>query len=352
MSSLKYIYIIALSIFYSSLSAQNISFIDESEVEQELELGAQLYEIDSTLSYIYAKPAPFSFAKNAWKDLYEVPKAFWKKESIVPTAIVIGSTALLMAYDDKIYNSIRHFSDRIGLAPSNNTINISPSERVPINVPSDVPSGLYYIGDGITELGVTAGFYAFGLIAKDNRARRVSSQLFEGMIAVGIYVQVLKHLTMHETPERRSMPEYPRGRWKFFNVRDPLGSIQEYHSSVPSHDAWPSGHLSIAMMTTTVISLNYPEKKWIKPICYTLMGLCGYQMVNNGVHWASDYPFAIGMGYLFGKVIVNRGRKQVTREKQQASMLGIGPKRIEPKWSFNLAYLAPGVSGARLSLRW
>jgi hypothetical protein len=25
-------------------------------------------------------------------------------------------------------------------------------------------------------------------------------------------------------------------------------------------------------------------------------------MMNNGVHWASDYPLAIGVGYLMGKV--------------------------------------------------
>jgi len=27
----------------------------------------------------------------------------------------------------------------------------------------------------------------------------------------------------------------------------------------------------------------------------------GFGMVNNGVHWASDYPLGIGLGYVFGK---------------------------------------------------
>ena len=31
-------------------------------------------------------------------------------------------------------------------------------------------------------------------------------------------------------------------------------------------------------------------------------------MVNNGVHWASDYPLGIAMGYVFGKASAKLGR--------------------------------------------
>ena len=39
------------------------------------------------------------------------------------------------------------------------------------------------------------------------------------------------------------------------------------------------------------------------------MTLLGLQMMNNGVHWASDYPLSITMGYYLGKIAVNRGRE-------------------------------------------
>ncbi|HSU51853.1 MAG TPA: hypothetical protein VLJ41_14710, partial [Segetibacter sp.] len=53
------------------------------------------------------------------------------------------------------------------------------------------------------------------------------------------------------------------------------------------------------------------EKKWIKPVGYTLTGLVAYSMINNKVHWASDYPLALGMGYLCAKQVVKRNRQVV-----------------------------------------
>jgi hypothetical protein len=33
-------------------------------------------------------------------------------------------------------------------------------------------------------------------------------------------------------------------------------------------------------------------------------------MMNNGVHWASDYPIAIAFGDLFAHIVVARGRTE------------------------------------------
>lgn len=131
-------------------------------------------------------------------------------------------------------------------------------------------------------------------------------------------------------------------KWRWFP------SIKEYHSSVPSYDAFPSGHLAIAMMTTTVISMNYPEKKYIKPLCYSLMALCGYQMLNNGVHWAGDYPLAIAMGYSIGKIAVNRGRMQVKDDINREIKLNSGI--VQPEYLLKPAYLGFGATGLRFTV--
>ncbi len=61
-----------------------------------------------------------------------------------------------------------------------------------------------------------------------------------------------------------------------------------------------------AIVTITVIAINYPEIKWIKPVGYTLMGIMAFEMMSSKVHWASDYPLALLLGYVVGKNAANR----------------------------------------------
>ena len=342
------------TLFFSALiaSAQEIKTIDSQVLADSATFNkSHLYTIDDSTQYVYSRPKLFSFIPKGFVDIYKMPKQLWKKETIVPALGIAASTAILITFDGKIYDGVRQFSDHIGLSPDNNTINLTGNKALAFNVPTDLSSGLYYIGDGITEIGIAGGFWAYGLVTKDVRAIRTASELAEGMVAVGVTVQVLKHLTMRETPERRS-EGYPNGKWSWMNMRDPLGSLKQYASSVPTYDAYPSGHLITAMMTTTVIAKNYPEKKWIRPVGYTLMTLCGFQMINNGVHWASDYPLAIGLGYAFGNMIVNQGRHKVVSADRRKAIWGdqaiMPKKRIEFKIS--PALLDYGTTG--ISLRW
>ena len=65
------------------------------------------------------------------------------------------------------------------------------------------------------------------------------------------------------------------------------------------------------MSTITILAKNYPEKKYILPVGYSLMGLVGFSMINNNVHWASDYPMAIGLGYLCALQVARHNRRIV-----------------------------------------
>ena len=81
-----------------------------------------------------------------------------------------------------------------------------------------------------------------------------------------------------------------------------------YAKNVPNYDAFPSGHLATAMATFTVISENYPEYRFIKPLGYTLLTALSFAMLNNGVHWISDYPLSLAMGYAFAKISIAHDR--------------------------------------------
>lgn len=333
-----FVFVAFICLFASNINSQEIKYIEDTLVENAVKKGARLYTINDSVSYVYTRQRPFSYILNAWQDIYKAPMTIFKKENIWSVTGVTASSLLLIAFDEQISDVTQRFCRYINLAPTNNAKDISPINGMRFYVPTDLPSGLYYIGDGITELGVNSGFYIYGLVTKDPRALRTASELSEGMIATGVWVQFLKHIT-GRTTARVSKNE---DNWRWFP------SIKDYQKSVPSYDAFPSGHLSIGMMTATVITMNYPEKKFLKPVCYTLLGLCGFQMINNGVHWAGDYPLAFAMGYTIGKMAVNRGR--MTVRNTHVNTLTPGSVGYKPEFKLKPAYLGYGASGLRFTM--
>jgi len=68
-----------------------------------------------------------------------------------------------------------------------------------------------------------------------------------------------------------------------------------------------------ATMSFIVIDENYPEYRlWFRPLGLVWISALGFQMVNNSVHWASDYPLGIAMGYVFGKAASQYGKKSTS----------------------------------------
>ena len=148
-------------------------------------------------------------------------------------------------------------------------------------------------GDGRSQFALAGSFGAYGLLFGDDKALRVGTQIVEVVIASGAVIQVLKHVTGRESPFVRTSPT---GVWK------PFPSQIDYHRHVPQHDAFPSGHICTSLATVIVLAENYPEAKWIRPLGYTLTTLVGVGMANNGIHWYSDYPLGLFIGYMFGMI--------------------------------------------------
>ena len=123
---------------------------------------------------------------------------------------------------------------------------------------------------------------------------------------------------------------------------------------MPSYDAFPTGHLATAMATVTVIADNYPEYRFVRPVGYSLMGLLGYAMLNNGVHWASDYPVGIALGYAFAKIAVRNGRSRVEPPADSAGAASGTGLRVPPRprpW-YRRGQLAPYTAGPFTGASW
>ncbi len=171
---------------------------------------------------------------------------------------------------------------------------------------------MYFLGDGLLHSAIGCGLWSYGTLRHNERAAQTGVQVVEVMVCTCIATQVLKHAFGRESPMAATETG---GKWQL--MPDPV----EYANHPPRFDAMPSGHVATAMGTVTVLADNYPEQTWIRPVGYSLIGVLMFSMLNNSVHWASDYPLGIAIGYAMAKAIDARSRTLYT-DPTEGRMLG------------------------------
>lgn len=254
--------------------------------------------------HIYTRTKAFQFARQIPKTFQTSSMMVFQKKSIPTLVALAGSTLLLVSLDQTITDGTRDLSESINLDPSRNykTLISFKVGSTPINVyelPQNFNSVLYSIGEGSTSIMISGGLFLYGKISKDYRAISTASQIIQAQLVMGITTQFIKRISGRESPFNSSAPG---GVWR------PFPNPADYQKNVSRYDAFPSGHMGTMMATTVVLIDNYPEKRWLKPVAYGLMGIVGFAMINNEVHWAGDYPLALGLGYLTGKATVKLNR--------------------------------------------
>jgi hypothetical protein len=249
----------------------------------------------------YQRPKTFDFIKDVPRSLKEGWNYSFNTEpaTLWTWGAVLGSSAILYIYDEKIYTQAKILGNKLGLGNNDHT---KPMVKLgKLNVfrgPTDVGSTMYFIGDGWLQASIAAGFALNGKLSNSNKEMQTGSQIMNSLVTASVPTQILKRATGREDPNRTTTY---RGRWRPFS--------SNYSKDVSAYDAVPSGHIMAATSTLTVIDTNYPEyRSIIRPVGYTAITLLGFQMVNIGVHWAFDYPLGIAMGYVFAKVATTHGK--------------------------------------------
>jgi hypothetical protein len=287
---------------------------DSAKLKLKVKPGHRPWRTDYTVApgvtYRYERPGQLRWLLHIPRNVVQFPGTYFKRDNVPAFVGIALSSLALYAADEPILRGAQSFGRHIGLnsADIQNNLFYIPvrlgNTKVPLElkVPGNLNSTFYYLGDGWTHLTIATSFLAYGILKKDNRASQTASQLGEAILSTGLVVQALKRTTGRQSPFRSTQD---RGRWFL------LPAYKSYQSNVSNYDAFPSGHLATAMATVTVIAENYPEYHFIRPVGYGLMGVLGYAMLNNGVHWASDYPLGIALGYGFAKIAVRNGRTRV-----------------------------------------
>ena len=198
----------------------------------------------------------------------------WNEDKIPLYLTVAALTASTIATDEKTWREVRKIHDRT-------TFNRKFDEFWTA------------FGDGRTQFELAFAFGAYGLITSDVRAVRTGSETVQAVLASGSVVQVMKHITGRENPNTETQSA---GIWRFFPNQI------DYAKHVSVYDAFPSGHVTTTLATVIVIAENYPEIWWIRPLGYLGTACLAWGMVGTGIHWFSDYPLAVALGYTFGMI--------------------------------------------------
>jgi len=295
------------------------------------ETSSRTYVLKDGSTLIYAKPRLWHTIGYVPADSFALVKEGFKKENLPWLAAIGASTVFLIEYDQKIFNNTRREGKKLGISSVDKTKTYLKLGGVSLfRGPADLGSTLYFLGDGWINIGLFGYFKTHGWLANDWRASQTANQLAEGLVATGLVTEAMKNIAGRETPSAASAP---RGVWRMFP------GLKNYLAHRTRYDAFPSGHLATGVMTVTVIAENYPDNTWVKPVGYTLLGGLCFQMVNNGVHWASDYPLGIAVGYGLGKIIASNGHTSTHTPAKPAAL------------TFAPYFTPEGASGASLAYK-
>ena len=296
------------------------------------EASSRTYVLKDGSALTYARPGLLRTLGATPSDMLTFTKDSFSRDNLPWLAAIGASSVILIHYDQTIYDGVRRTGRKLRISQTDKTRTYLTVGGVALfRGPADLGSTLYFIGDGWVTIGLFGYLKAAGWLTGDWRAAQTGNQLGEGLIATGVITELMKNIAGRETPERSSGKG---GVWRMFP------GLGNYIKRRPTYDAFPSGHLATSAMALAVLTENYPDNAYIKPIGYTLLGGLCFQMINNGVHWAGDYPLGFAVGYGLGKVIAGHGRTSAVRTAPAPSALSFSP------------YFTPeGATGARLAYR-
>lgn len=257
------------------------------------------------IAAVVNRPAPdhprhFQFLTDVPGNIVKLTSQPFKKESLKTMGFLGGATVLCLLADQPIIKGAGKLFKFLGVdqqekfKPFLSIGNISVIQK-----PGNINSFFYQLGHPGPTLLLMGGFYLSGKLKKNTRANRTASELAESFLNSSFVVQSLKRVCGRQSPNKATRPG---SRWQWFP------SWKEYNSDMTNYFAYPSGHMATMMSAVTVISLNYPEKKWIRPLGYSLTVLTALSQLNNKTHWASDFLLGAAIGY--GSAIISHAKRR------------------------------------------
>jgi len=200
------------------------------------------------------------------KHIWEFPAKLRRKRVWIPTVVLLGVTAGLIATDHQTAPYFRHND-------SFHTFN---------NVLSSIATAS-------TTAAVPLGLYGAGALFKDSRLKQTALLAGEAAADTEILATVLK-----ETTRRRRPADIQPGESYADSFYEGGGT------------SFPSGHSIVAFSIATVVARKYHDHKWVPFAAYGTAALIGFSRVSTSAHFVSDVFLGSALGYSIGRFTVLR----------------------------------------------
>ena len=216
------------------------------------------------------KTVPIKFLRDE-KDMWLFPEQLAKGHHWLPTAFVVGGTAIFIKQDPPLERKVR----QTDLFQEYNKV-----------LKSSISGGLIAV--------VPVGFYAASLIRKDSYGQSTGLLAGEAVANDTVLMIGMKAIARRARPSE--FP--PNGNYNdtFFTHKSFLGKGSSF----------PSGHAMMAFSVATVFDRRYKKHKWVPYVAYTLATAISFSRVTTGAHFPSDVFIGAATGFAIARFDVLR----------------------------------------------
>ncbi|MFC2096831.1 phosphatase PAP2 family protein [Bacteroidota bacterium] len=195
----------------------------------------------------------------------------WERNDFYKATSFIGASALLFAFDKKIYDFFQNNRSQ-------------GFDKMSKYLFEPIGSGLY------ASIGFGA-LYLHGVFYDNDNNRQFGLLAAKTFLISGLMAQLSKSVFGRHRPYY-DMPPNPE---KFSPI-----SLK--------NSSYISGHTTIAFSMATIIAMEFKDRPLIPVISYTLATFAGISRIYDNKHWATDVLGGAVIGYTVGRFLYKKNR--------------------------------------------
>ena len=252
--------------------------------------------------YFYSEPDLFDFVTNTPSNFVNFFDFTFRKDNFPFISTLVIITHIMERYDEELNRETHKFAmnNEISKKYERGSANREILDGY-LKIPKNLNSWLLQLGNPLFHagIGLSLAFYGNDKIYGP-RPLQTSSQIFEALILDTLLIEVLSRTITREKP---FVSDETSENWHFSFSK---GYGEDYFKFT----SFPASNIAYFTSTATILATNYFEETYIGTISYMLGALLIFSSMNADLHWGSDFPIGIAIGYASAKSVMKKNLKK------------------------------------------